>query len=795
MSTQLIPSVTSLNAGAPVRPLRDVGAADVAQVGGKGANLGELMRAGFPVPWGFVVTSDAYLSALEAAGERERVRVAFDALGSTIDVEARRAQVAELRRRVQRIAVPDSLRRAIEDALGALGPDPIVAVRSSATSEDAPGASFAGMHESYIGVRGAVEIIDAVRRCWASLFSDRAVAYRLEQGIDEEPAIAVVVQLVVASEAAGVMFTADPGGRDADLVVIEAARGMGEVVVSGAVEPDHLEVDTRRWAITVTHPGHQEEQMRLDGDGATASSAVSASMRSRPVLGDEQVLELARLGRDVEIAFGRPQDVEWTLAGGRWSIVQTRPITTLGGDVPAAVDAAASGPVGTRPPIRSATADGATAWELRGLAASSGVASGEVRVLTDPSQEVTFVDGAVLVAPTTSPDWVPLLRRAAAVVTESGGATCHAAIVSRELGVPCVVGARGATARLHDGQVVTVDGDAGTVRPGPPGATADSSAARTEPRSTGPDAAPVAEALATRIDVNLGVVGAASAAAALPVDGVGLLRAEVMLVDALSGVHPAAMIARGQSDEFVGHLADALLEVTTAFGHRPVVYRSTDFRSNEFRGLQGGDEFEPVEANPMIGFRGCFRYVQDPTLFNLELEAMARVREQTSNQHLMIPFVRSAWELERCLELVDASRLGRQRGLLRWVMAEVPSVIYQLDTYAALVIDGVSIGSNDLTQLMLGVDRDSALCAEAFNSADPAVLAAIRDIISGAHGAGMTASLCGQAPSNDPQFAEHLVRAGIDSISVTPDAVGALRAVVAAVEHRIVLESARLGTL
>ncbi|MFZ4669209.1 MAG: phosphoenolpyruvate synthase [Microthrixaceae bacterium] len=795
MATQVIPSISMPGATAPVIPLREAGAADLAQVGGKGANLGELMRAGFPVPWGFVVTADAYLSALEAAGERERVRVSFDALGSTVDLEARRAHVAELRRRVQRVAVPDALRRAIEDALGALGPDPIVAVRSSATSEDAPGASFAGMHESYIGVRGSADIVDAVRRCWASLFSDRAVAYRLEQGIDEEPAIAVVVQLVVASEAAGVMFTADPGGRATDLVVIEAARGLGEVVVSGAVEPDHLEVDTRRWAITVTHPGHQEEQMRLDGDGATATSAVSASMRSQPVLSDEQVLELARLGRDIETAFGQPQDVEWTLAGGRWNIVQTRPITTLGGDVPPAVDIVSGRRSGDHATAGDAPDEAAATWELRGLAASSGVASGAVRILTDPSQATTFVDGDVLVAPTTSPDWVPLLRRAAAVVTESGGATCHAAIVSRELRVPCVVGVRGATTQLRDGQVVTVDGVAGTVRPGAAATAAVAAGAVRERRPSGSDTPAVPEALATRIEVNLGVVGAASAAAALPVDGVGLLRAEVMLVDALGGVHPAAMIARGESAEFVGHLADALLEVTTAFGDRPVVYRSTDFRSNEFRGLQGGDEFEPVEANPMIGFRGCFRYVQDPTLFNLELEAMARVREQTPNLHLMIPFVRSAWELERCLELVDASPLARQRGLLRWVMAEVPSVIYQLDAYAALGIDGVSIGSNDLTQLMLGVDRDSALCAEAFDSADPAVLAAIRDIISGAHAAGMTASLCGQAPSNDPQFAEHLVRAGIDSISVTPDAVGALRAVVGAVEHRIVLESARLGTL
>ncbi|MBU3751411.1 MAG: phosphoenolpyruvate synthase, partial [Mycobacterium sp.] len=425
---------------------------------------------------------------------------------------------------------------------------------------------------------------------------------------------------------------------------------------------------------------------------------------------------------------------------------------------------------------------------LQGLPAVPGAASGVVRVLAGVSDGARLQDGEVLVAPMTNPDWLPTMRRASALVTDTGGMTCHAAIVARELGVPCIVGARTATKDLTEGMVVTVDGTHGRVLAGRID-TKPTGGARTAPAEA--VAAVASEVTATRIYVNVAMPDKAEEAAALDVDGVGLLRAELILEDALQNRHPRDLIAHGEQDSLVESLATAVGRIAAAFSPRPVVYRASDFRTNEFRHLQGGEQYEPEEHNPMIGYRGCYRYISNPDLFDLELQALARVRERNPNLHVMIPFVRTRWELERCLELVDASPLGGQRGLHRWVMAEVPSVVYWLPEYVGMGIDGVSIGSNDLTQLMLGVDRDSDLCAELYDESDAAVLDAIGRIITTARRLGITASLCGQAPSTRPDFAEHLVRMGITSISVTPDAAARTRRNVAAAERRLLLEAAR----
>jgi pyruvate,water dikinase len=749
-----------------VRDISVLGIADAEEAGGKGANMGEMVSAGLPVPPGFVLLRDCFRGSMRAGGVEDDLNALHrEALDAAADTSNLGDLCARLQALVHKAGVAEDVRAAVISAYRSLGADTTVAVRSSATGEDGRDASFAGMNATFTNIQGEEALLDAVLRCWMSLFSPRVITYRASRNFTADPAMAVVVQRMINSEKAGVAFTADPSNGAQDRVVIEGAFGLGEVVVSGEVEPDTYIVAKENLEVLDVRLGHKAFKIIRGPSGDDTVVDLDDTLADARVLDEPELRRIAELAMAIEKHNGCPQDTEWAIEDGHTYLVQARPITTL--------------------KHTAAPASEKHAVLARGLAAAPGSATGKVRVLDSPAEGEELLEGEILVAQMTNPDWLPTIRRAAALVTDTGGMTCHAAIVARELGVPCIVGSRSGTRDLHDGVTVTVDGTHGRVLAG----RVDDTPAVTVTTQQPPAVAAPSEVTGTKIYVNLAMPDHAEAVAAQDADGVGLLRAEFMLTEALTGRHPRDLIAHGEQNVLVEKMVASVGRIAAAFAPRPVVYRATDFRSNEFRGLVGGESYEPVEHNPMIGYRGCYRYVKEPDLFALELQALARVREQSPNLHLMIPFVRTRWELEECLALVDASPLGRQRGLHRWVMAEVPSVVHWLPEYIGMGVDGVSIGSNDLTQLVLGVDRDSDICAELFDESDAAVLDAIGQIVGTARKFGITSSLCGQAPSTKPAFAEHLVRMGITSVSVNPDAIAAARRTVAAAERRLMLES------
>jgi pyruvate,water dikinase len=764
-----------------VRPFSRLGRDDVLYAGGKGANLGELTSAGLPVPAGFVVGAPAYAAFCAETGLRERLAELLDDV-NVEDTAALEAASAAARDLFDETPIPEPLKGEIlssyEQLVGEDSQAP-VAVRSSATAEDTADTSFAGMNETFLNIRGADAVIDAVRRCWRSLFGARTIYYRGVNGFTQtDMDIAVVVQRQLASTRAGVMFTVNPATGARGELVIEGSFGLGEAVVSGSVSPDRYVVEKATLAIRRREVHHKELIIEYAPDGGTQQRMLSEEEALRPVLVDEEVVAVAELGRRIEKHYGFPQDTEWAFDpdGALW-MLQSRPITTLHDEAPASATAA-------QPAEPQAVL-------LRGLGGAPGLASGAARVLTSLADAVSLNDGDVLVTHMTSPDWLPLMRRAAAIVTDSGGMTCHAAIVSRELGIPCVVGTGEATRRLRDGEIVTVDATRGIVLEGAR-ASDPAQASSGGHAASAAEGAVVGRATATQILVNLSEPSQVERVKDLPVDGVGLLRAEMMVLEALAGDHPRTLLQEGRAEEFVARMAEGLSTFAAGFAPRPITYRTIDFRTNEFSGLRGGEQFEPHEANPMIGFRGALRYTREPDIFDLELDALRRVWDAGQrNLHMMLPFVRTTRELRRCRELIAASGLLDRPGFELWVMAEVPSVLFNLKEYAALGITGISIGSNDLTQLLLGADRDNEVLAETFDERDPAVTAYLRELIPRARELGLRTSICGQAPSVHPEYAELLVRAGIDAISVSVDVLDRTRALVASAEQRVVLDAAR----
>ncbi|MDD2251525.1 MAG: phosphoenolpyruvate synthase [Dehalococcoidales bacterium] len=738
---------------------KEVGKGDIAVVGGKGANLGEMTQASIPVPPGFIVTSQAYYSFMEES----RLTSKIQALLKNLDADNSR-QLQETSKKIKQLIssaiMPEEIKTSIKKAYSELGQG-LVAVRSSATAEDLPEASFAGQQSTYLNIEGEENVIQAVQNCWASLFESRAIYYREQQGYEHlKVGIAVPVQRMVNSRTSGVMFTVEPVTSDTQKMVIEAIYGLGEGLVSGEVSPDLYIIDKQQMKTISKKISRQEQQLtRNPAPGEKEPNIwlqLPARIQKQQKLTDAEILQLAEMGRHIEAHYGQPQDIEWARENNTFYIVQSRPVTALKESMEeeAEIDA----------PVL-----------LTGDAASPGLASGPVRIILDPTQIDQVGEGDILVAEMTTPDFVPAMKRAAAIVTDRGGRTAHAAIVSRELGIPCVVGASQATGKLANDMVITVDGSHGKVYEGKVGTDTASSFAANVLRE--------AIETKTRVYVNLAQSELAEMVASRNVDGVGLLRAEFMI--AQIGEHPKYMLKHKRGYEFVEKLYNNILMFAKAFYPRPVVYRTTDFKTNEYRDLIGGREFEEVEENPMLGYRGASRYITDVESFKLEIEAIRRVRKDYPNLWVMIPFVRTIGELQATKDLLESEGLKRSKDFRLWMMVEVPSNIFLIDKFLSVGIDGISIGSNDLTQLILGIDRDSDRLAKTFDERNEAVLMALERAITISKEMGVTSSICGQAPSVYPELTEKLVSWGITSVSVSPDMIGTTREIIARAEAKL----------
>lgn len=744
---------------------------DIALAGGKGANLGEMAQAGFPVPPGFVISALAYRYFLEHNDFEKQIRAFLKTLNVGRPKELQGAS-EKIRSLMSKGEIPDDLKGEIVKkyrSMSGILRDALVAVRSSATAEDLPDASFAGQQESFLNVRGEAHLLESVKKCWSSLFTPRSIFYREEKGFSHfKVNLAVIVQEMVQSEISGVAFTVDPTGGEKHKMIIEAVWGLGEFIVQGTVTPDKYEVERHSLEILSVQKQSQTKQLTRQGRN-TKEEKVPKSKQDRQKLSEKQIKELAKILQKIHAHYFFPQDIEWAYLKGRFYIVQSRPITTLGTRHEA---------IGNRDKKLMSSAYSLVPI-LKGQGASPGIATGPVKIIQSPKNIGKVKKGDILVAKMTSPDYVPAMKRAAAIVTDEGGITSHAAIVSRELGIPCVVGTGEATKILKDNLVVTVDGKSGVVVKG--GKVHDKESLSP---SLSLSLSPREDIrTATRIYVNLAEPERAKEIARLPVDGVGLLRAEFMLAEI--GKHPKHMIAQGKQEEFIAKLAEGLLEFCKNFSPRPVVYRATDFKTNEYRGLDGGKAYEPEEPNPMLGYRGAFRYVADPDVFELELVAVRRVREKYKNLWMMIPFVRSPQELLEVKRIMAASGIMRGPAFKLWLMVELPVNVILIEEFIKVGIDGISVGSNDLTMLITGTDRDNSEVAQGFNERSPAVLWALKKTIEACRKHKVTSSICGQAPSSYDDLVEYLVRLGITSVSVNPDAVGRVQKVVYEAERKI----------
>ena len=772
---------------------------DVPLVGGKNANLGEMIRAGIPVPPGFAVTAYAYRLFIEKTGIRDKIQqILREKAPRGAKPEDYMEASKEIRALIESTQMPEEIEKEIISAYRELcrkiGKDEeFVAVRSSATAEDLPGASFAGQQETYLNVKGEKDVVEKVQKCWSSLFTPRAIFYREQKGFKHEKVlISVAIQKMVNAKAAGVMFTIHPVTGEKDKIVIEGNWGLGEAVVSGAVTPDEWVVDKKTLNVVERRIVEKKvEYIRDPKTGKTIHAEVPPERVKAPCLTEEEVKRLAELGVLIENHYGIPMDVEWAIDRDMKFpesvfIVQARPETVWSVKEEA------------KPEEVKVVSVSEAKVITKGLPASPGVAYGVAKVcLSIDDAKKLMKEGDILVTTMTDPDWVPYMRMASAIVTDEGGMTAHAAIVSRELGIPCIVGTRDATKAMVTGKDYTVDAKAGVVYEGRVEELVKKEEKEKVPAEAAPIELVVKPVTGTKIYMNLGVPEKIVDYKNLPFDGIGLMRVEFIMASYV-GEHPLYLLETGRGNVLVDKMAEGIAMVAREIYPRPVVVRFSDFKTNEYRQLKGGEKYEPHEDNPMLGWRGVSRYIspQYEKAFVLEIKAIKKVRDEMglSNVWVMAPFVRTLWEAEKFIKLLKNEGLESGRDFKVWAMAEVPSIIFLAEEFSRY-FDGFSIGSNDLTQLTLGTDRDSAILPKIdtryFDERDPAVRTAIAMLIDKAHNSPYgyrTVSICGQAPSVYPEFTEFLVRQGIDSVSVNPDVVARTRELVASVERRITLE-------
>ncbi|HET7099167.1 MAG TPA: phosphoenolpyruvate synthase [Patescibacteria group bacterium] len=750
-----------------VIPFKNLDKHDTPLVGGKNANLGEMTKAGFPVPNGFAITINAYDEFLKENNIVDKIYSTLKAIDVNDPPQLNSAS-RQIQKLIMNSKIPDSTAHEIiisYKKLSGVFKKALVAIRSSATAEDAPGTSFAGQQASFLNVSGEANVLEQVKACWASLFTERSIFYRVENKIKHENVkVSVAVQKMIQSEVSGVMFSIDPVKNDKDRIIIESVWGLGEMIVQGSVVPDTYVVQKDTFAILSKETSNQAIQLIKVG-GITKEAEVPKKIRDVQKITDEEIIKLAKISQKLQDHYYFPQDTEWAKEKGELYIVQTRPVTTMNTKYK------------TQNSKEEKDFKTATAPILTGAAASPGIGTGPVKILKDPKEISKIQKGDVLVAPMTSPDYVPAMKKANAIITDQGGQTSHAAIVSRELGIPAVVGTEKATKSLKDGMIVTVNGETGQIFLGANMSSEKSNVKVVEK----PKFSKIKTA--TKLYVNLAEPERAVEIAKLNVDGVGLLRAEFMIANI--GIHPKEAIKRKEQGKFIDKLTTDLTTFCKAFYPRPITYRATDFKTNEYRSLPGGKYWEPIEPNPMLGFRGAYRYVSSPEVFNLELTAIKRVREKYDNLHLMVPFVRSPEELAKVRRLVASEGLFEKSSFKFLMMCEIPVNVIMIEDFIKVGIDGISVGSNDLTMLLLGTDRDNSEVSSEFNERSEAVYWALRRVIRKCSKHGVTVSICGQAPSEYEDMVKKLVRWGITSISINPDSVDRVRGVIAEAEKEI----------